>query len=250
MPSVPTEGVRPTSTGGAPGQRCSESTASSVARQRTESVAQGVTRKPTRRRTAQKEQRFNAKSMAVCERPPRRTHVPLWRRVRKSDGGATATRHHSGSDGACAALRAGRKRKSSTRARPAPGSPRPLTRPSSPRRPGAHPAVGVAHCRPRSHGPGAPRPRRFPCSAPPSAPASATRPRGGSPARASSLSLRGGTLASYSTRALVGSGSKHSTFSPEWNLNFMPSLALICSSWRRARLRGGRSARRGGREWG
>lgn len=68
----------------------------------------------------------------------------------------------------------------------------------------------------------------------------------GSPTRASSLSLRGGTLASYSTRALVGSGSKHRTFSPEWNLNFMPSLALICSSWRRARLRGGRSARGGG----
>lgn len=89
-----------------------------------------------------------------------------------------------------------------------------------------------------------PAPRRHPHPHPRSPPVP------GSPSRASSLSLRGGTLASYSTRALVGSGSKHSTFSPEWNLNFMPSLALICSSWRRARLRGGRSARGGGGGWG
>lgn len=94
----------------------------------------------------------------------------------------------------------------------------------------------------REHpGPAAsPSPRRHPHPHP------HPHPAPGSPTRASSLSLRGGTLASYSTRALVGSGSKHRTFSPEWNLNFMPSLALICSSWRRARLRGGRSARGGG----
>lgn len=39
------------------------------------SVGQGVTRKATRRWTAQDEERFNAKSKAVCERPPGRTFL-------------------------------------------------------------------------------------------------------------------------------------------------------------------------------
>lgn len=218
------------------------------------SVGQGVTRKATRRWTAQDEERLNAKSKAVCERPPRRTFLTgvacaTECRVRRGtpcarQNAACATKvtpRPQQRDIAHAGFRTARAQ---PRAPGGNGSAPPPTRP---------PARG-ARGRPlpsawRLAGPGAtgwerpgpaasPAPRRHLHPHP--------HPVRGPPARASSLSLRGGTLASYSTRALVGSGSKHSTFSPEWNLNFMPSLALICSSWRRARLRGGRSARRGG----
>lgn len=134
---------------------------------------------------------------------------------------------------------------------PTPGGSGSVRAPTPPRgAPRAPPAARTAPCKPRSRRHGAPGPATSPAPRRRPHPHPQSPPVPGSPARASSLPLRGGTLASYSTRALVGSGSKHSTFSPEWNLNFMPSLALICSSWRRARLRGGRSARGGGGGWG
>lgn len=150
------------------------------------------------------------------------TRGARWRRARKP------TPRPQPRDTARIAPRAGRKRK-----RPGPNCP------------------ASAPCRARGAAQ-AEEPPAGSARAPPlpqlRAPASASVP--GAPGPRLPLALRGGTLASYSTRALVGSGSKHSTFSPEWNLNFMPSLALICSSWRRARLRGGRSARGGAEGWG
>lgn len=150
------------------------------------SVGQGVTRKATRRWTAQDEERFNAKSKAVCERPPGRTFltgVACAKECRVRRGTPCAQQN-----AACATKVTPRPQQrdiahagfSTARAQPrAPGgngSAPPPTRPPRPRRPGAPPAVRVAPRRPRSHGLGAPGPRRFPCSAPPSAPASASRP--------------------------------------------------------------------------
>lgn len=135
------------------------------------SVGQGVARKPTRRWTAKDEERLNAKAEAVSERPPRRAALYAVGYAKERRGTASRHRTREVSNGACAAPRAGRKRK---RKQPAPKSPA--------RRPRAPPAVRAASCRPRSYRQGPPGPRRFPCSAPPSAPASASPSRGPRPA--------------------------------------------------------------------
>lgn len=131
------------------------------------SVSQGVARQPRQRWAAQNGERFNKKLKAASKRP--RDGSPRWRRVRKPPSPPQPR------DTARARFPMARAQPSAGRKRKHLGPDSPAPRPES--------APCCTHGASQAEEPPAwsAGPRHFPCSAPPSAPASASATRPGVP---------------------------------------------------------------------